>query len=150
MYSCSIKNAWKYSYLADKFSAGLKWLSETDISSLPEGKTEIPGAGLIADVQIYETRPAEEGRFESHNENFDIQYVAEGREYFCVCPAEGLKVSEAHPERDLYFLDRPENYGSILLNAGDFVIVAPGEAHMSRCSVNAPEKVRKVIIKVKA
>lgn len=85
MYSCKINLAGKYSYLTEKFTAGLKWLSENDIRKFPDGKHEIP-----------------------------------------------------------------ESYGRVLLSAGDFIIVSPEEAHMSKCAVNSPEKVRKVVIKVKA
>lgn len=150
MYSCKINLAGKYSYLSEKFSAGLKWLSETDISSLPDGKHQIPGTDLVADIQTYNTKPVEECRFESHHEHFDIQFVAEGREYFCVCPVDGLTPKEAHPERDTYFYESPEDYGRVLLCAGDFIIVAPEEAHMAKHAVRGTEKVRKAVIKVKA
>ena len=148
MYSFNVNNRNKYSHLAPKFEAGLKWLSETDIGSLSDGKHEIPGSGLAADIQTYTSKPESECRFESHHEHFDIQFVAEGREYFGVCPVEELKVTEAHPERDTYFYAEPESSGRVLLNKGDFVIVAPEEAHMPKCSVNGPEKVRKVVIKI--
>lgn len=150
MYSRNINLAGKYSHLLPQFSAGLTWLSQTDISSLPVGKLQIPGTDLIADVQSYTTKPAEECRLESHNEHFDIQFIAEGREFFAVCPSEGLAVIEAHPERDTYFHEKPGIYSSILMNAGDFIILAPGEGHASKEMVSGPENVRKVIIKVKA
>ena len=149
MYSCNIKLAGKYSYLCDKFNAGLNWLSQADFSKLSDGKHPIPGTDMYADIQTYTTKPADECRFESHHEHFDIQFVAEGREHFCVSPAEGLAVTESHPERDTYFYGSPENAGCVLLNHGDFIIVGPEEAHMPKCAVNAPEKVRKVVIKVK-
>ncbi|MBQ3399693.1 MAG: YhcH/YjgK/YiaL family protein, partial [Synergistaceae bacterium] len=66
------------------------------------------------------------------------------------CPVNGLKVTEAHPERDTYFYDEPETSGCVLLNQGDFIIVIPEEAHMPKCAVKDPERVRKVVIKVKA
>lgn len=150
MLSCSAKLAGKYAYLAETFMAGIKWLSETDIASLPDGKHQIPDTDLVADVQTYTSKPASECRFESHHEHFDIQYVAEGREYFGVCPVNGLKVTESHPERDTYFYAEPEASGRVLLDQGDFIIVIPEEAHMPKCAVKNPEKVRKAVIKVKA
>ncbi|MBQ6971275.1 MAG: YhcH/YjgK/YiaL family protein [Synergistaceae bacterium] len=150
MLSCPVNLAGKYSYLAPQFIAGLKWLADTDIHSLADGKHLIPGTDLAADIQTYTTKPESECRFESHHEHFDIQYVAEGREYFGVCPLNGLTVTEEHPERDTYFYGEPENAGRVLLNAGDFIIVIPEEAHMPKCAVSSPEKVRKVVIKVKA
>ena len=150
MLSCNINLAGKYGTLSPDFAAGLKWLAQADIASLADGKHPIPDSDLIADVQTYTTKPESECRFESHREHFDIQYVAEGREFFGVYPAEALPVIESHPERDTFFHEKPECSGRVLLNAGDFIIVAPGEAHMAKCAVNGPEKVRKVVIKVKA
>ena len=150
MLSCPVKLAGKYSYLAPQFMAGLRWLSETEIAALPDGKHPIPGTNLAADIQAYTSKPESECRFESHHAHFDIQYVAEGREYFCVCPIDGLTVTESHPERDTYFYTAPDAYGRVLLNPGDFIIVIPEEAHMPKCAVDSPEKVRKVVIKVEA
>ena len=107
MLSCNAKLAGKYSYLAEKFMAGIKWLSETNINALKDGKHEIPGTDLFADVQTYTAKPENECRFESHHEHFDIQYIAEGREFFGVCPADGLTVTEEHPKRDTYFYGKP-------------------------------------------
>ena len=150
MLSCPINLADNYGTLSPDFTAGLKWLAETDIASLADGKHPIPGTELVADVQSYNTKPADECRFESHRDHFDIQYIAEGREFFGVYPAEGLAVIESHPERDTFFHEKPESSGRVLLNTGDFIIVAPGEAHMAKCAVNGPENVRKAVIKVKA
>ena len=150
MLSCPVILAGKYAHLAPQFMAGLKWLADTDIHSLADGKHPIPGTNLVADIQTYTTKPAQDCRFESHHEHFDIQYVAEGREYFGVCPVDGLTVTESHPERDTYFYTVPDAYGRVLLNAGDFIIVTPEEAHMPKCAVDSPEKVRKVVIKVEA
>lgn len=150
MFSFSAKLAEKYSYLNETFMAGINWLANTDIHSLADGKHQLPDSDLIADIQTYTSKPAKECRFEAHREHFDIQYVAEGREYFGVCPVDGLTVTEEHPERDTYFYAEPEEAGRVLLNHGDFIIVTPEEAHMPKCAVSTPEKVRKVVIKVKA
>ena len=150
MLSCNVKLAGKYAYLYDKFMAGIKWLADTDFTLLPDGKHPIPGSDLVADIQTYTSKPVDECRFESHHEHFDIQYVAEGREHFFVCPVNGLKVTESYPERDTYFHENPGNAGCVLLNKGDFIIVSPEEAHMPKCAVKDPEKVRKVVIKLKA
>ncbi len=149
MYSCSINIAKKYDYLAAKFRAGYDWLANTDIKSLADGSYSIVGDDVIANVQSYETEPFETRKFEAHDKYFDIQFMAEGEEYFGVCHREGLKVSIAHPERDLYFFDEPEESGMVLLREGDFIVVEPEEAHKPRCSVGTPARVKKVVIKVK-
>ena len=149
MYSCSIKLATKYDYLSEKFKAGYKWLAETDIKALADGAYPIIGDDVIANVQSYTTEPAEKRKFEAHDKYFDIQYMVEGEEFFGVCHREGLKVCDPKPEKDLYFFDEPAESGMILLREGDFIVVEPEEAHKPRCSVSAPMKVKKVVVKVK-
>ena len=149
MFSCNIKISAKYDYLSEKFKAGYKWLAETDIKALEDGKYPILGDDVVASVQSYTTEPAETRRFEAHDKYFDIQYIAEGKEYFGVCRREGLKVSEAKPEKDLYFFEEPEISGTILLCEGDLIVVEPEEAHTPKCAAGKPSKVKKVVIKVK-
>lgn len=149
MFSCHINISTKYDYLSEKFKAGYKWLAETDIKALADGSYPILGDEVVASVQSYTTEPAEKRRFEAHNKYFDIQYIAEGQEYFGVCRREGLKESEARPEKDLYFFEDPELSGMILLREGDLIVVEPEEAHKPKCAAGAPMKVKKVVIKVK-
>ena len=149
MLSCHISLAEKYDYLADKFKAGYKWLADTDIKALADGKYTIIEGEVTADVQSYTTEPADKRRFETHNKFFDIQYMSEGCEYFGVCKREGLKLHDAHPERDVDFYDDPEFSGMVLLEEGDLIVVEPEEAHKPRCAVGTPAKVRKVVIKVR-
>jgi len=149
MYSCNIKISTKYDYLSEKFKAGYKWLAETNIKALEDGKYPILGDDVVASVQSYTTEPAEKRRFEAHDKYFDIQYIAEGQEYFGICHREGLKESEAHPERDLYFFEEPEISGGVILREGDLIVVEPEEAHKPKCAAGAPVHVKKVVIKVK-
>ena len=149
MFCSDVKIAEKYDYLAPKFRAGYKWLTDTNLSALADGKYRVLGDDVIADVQSYNTQTLSERRFEAHDEHFDIQYIAEGEEFFGVCPREGLELTEAKPERDAYFYGIPEKYSMILLHEGDFIVVAPEEAHMPKCAVETPARVRKVVIKIK-
>lgn len=150
MFHSDVSIAEKYDYLAPKFRAGYKWLAETNFSTLADGKYRVLGDDVIADVQTYTTQPVSERRFEAHDVHFDIQYVAEGQEFFGVCPREGLSITEAHPERDTFFYESPESFSMILLREGEFIVVAPEEAHMPKCAVKIPSRVRKVVIKIKA
>ena len=134
MYFAPIALATKYNYLDDKFKAAYKWLAETDLNNTPVGSYPICD-GVTANVQEYNTFPASEGSFETHDKFFDIQYVISGKEQFGVCKREGL--------------EEPAMSGSVLLQAGDMIVVAPEDAHKPRCAVGEPEFVRKVVVKVK-
>ena len=149
MFNTHISIAEKYDYLAPKFRAAYKWLAETDIKALAEGKYRILGDEVIADVQSYTTEPAEARRFETHDQHFDIQYMVEGEEFFAVCTRDKLKLLESHPERDVEFWSGAEVCSMVLLREGEFIVVAPEDAHKSRCAVGTPAKALKVVVKVK-
>ena len=149
MFHTQLSIAEKYDYLAPKFRAGYKWFAETDLAAIADGKYPVLGDEVVADVQSYTTQPESERRFETHDQHFDIQYMAEGEEFFGVCPRDGLKLLESKPERDVEFWSSPEKYSMVLLKKGEFIVVAPEDAHKPRCAVGSPAKVRKVVVKVK-
>ncbi len=148
MFFANISIAEKYDYLDEKFRAAYKWLAETDIKSLEPGTYPILGEQVYASVQEYETEPKEKRSFEAHKKFFDIQYMVTGDEMFGVCKEEGLKETEAHDDKDLYFYEEPALSGEVLLKEGDLIVVAPEDAHKPRCAAGTPAAVKKVVVKV--
>ena len=102
----------------------------------------------MANVQEYTTVSPDEALFETHEKFFDIQYVVSGREQFGVCKRDGLTVKERREESDLIFYEEPGLSGSVLLEEGDMIIVAPEDAHKPRCVAGVPCQVKKVVVKV--
>ncbi len=147
MYASVITLAEKYNYLDDKFKAAYAWLRDTDIAALAEGAYPVC-EGVTANVQEYTTVAPETTYFETHDKFFDIQYVVSGKEQFGVCRREGLVVREEKPENDLVFYEEPAQSGSVLLLPGDFIVVAPEDAHKPRCVAGEPCHVKKVVVKV--
>ena len=148
MFFSNIKIAEKYNYLEEKFTCAYKWLAETDLASLPVGSYPVMGNTVVANVQEYTTIPASEGAFETHEKYFDIQYVISGKEQFGVCKRDGLAVKERIEENDLIFYEEPDLSGTVLLEEGDLIIVAPEDAHKPRCQADGPCQVKKVVVKV--
>ena len=148
MFFSPLNLATKYNYLDEKFQAAYKWLAETDLDNTPVGSYPVC-EGVTANVQEYNTFPASEGSFETHDKLFDIQYVISGKEQFGYCKREGLVLKEEQPENDLKFYQEPALSGTVLLLPGDLIVVAPEDAHKPRCCADGPEFVRKVVVKVK-
>lgn len=148
MFFANVSIAEKYDYLEEKFRKAYKWLAETDIKSLPVGSYPIMGDTVIANVQEYTSIPASEGSFEAHDKFFDIQFIVSGKEQFGVCKREGLKVKEVREANDLIFFEEPELSGTVLLEEGDLIVVAPEDAHKPRCQAGGPCEVKKVVVKV--
>ena len=149
MFFTNIDLAQKYNYLNEKFLAAYEWLKNTDLKSLPAGRYEIIGSDVVANVHEYTTLKIEEKLFEAHDKFFDIQCLVEGVELFGICNRDGLKVNEARPENDIILYEKPEIYGHVILYPGDFIVVAPEDAHMPGGCLDAPAEAKKVVVKVR-
>lgn len=148
MFFSNVSIAEKYNYLEDKFKAAYKWLAETDIKSLEAGAYPIVGDQVVANVQKYTTIPVTDGFFETHEKFFDIQFMASGKEQFGFCKRDGLEVKERIDANDLIFYHEPKLSGTVLLEEGDLIVVAPEDAHKPRIQADGPEDVVKVVVKV--
>lgn len=151
MLTTAIGIAEQYDYLKERFLKAYHFLEQTDFSRYQAPcEIEIDGRNIYAQVQIYDSKPAEQCRFEAHRTYFDIQYLAEGEEYMGYIPLDRLQPEDGYdPENDLEFFRMPEHYGRILLREGDFAAVSPNDGHMPRCMVESPRKVKKIVVKVR-
>ena len=151
MLTANLLLAEKYDYLGEKFKKAFAFLRDTDLAALEPGVVPIDGDEVYANVQSYVTMPAEQCPFESHRAYFDLQYVAEGEEYFGYEPLKRLVPSmEYDKERDLIFYEEPSMSGGVILKAGDFAIVPPEDGHAPRRMTAAgPCQVKKIVVKVK-
>lgn len=144
----STRLAGRYDLGSADFQAAYAFLQRTDLSELPDGEVKITDT-VRAFVQSYTTKPLEDCRFETHDKFFDIQFLLKGEEKFCVAKREALKADGAYSEeKDITFYEQPEKYSSLVLEEGDYVVVAPEEAHAPKACVADPAAVRKIVIKV--
>ncbi|MCR5761410.1 MAG: YhcH/YjgK/YiaL family protein [Sphaerochaetaceae bacterium] len=149
MFSCKSGYEYKYDLSEEKFRIGFEFLKRKDLANLPQGWIEL-GLGVRASIQHYNTSDYKENKFETHERFFDIQYVIEGEEYCGVCDR-SLCTEVTVPyskEADIAFYKDPENCGMVLLETGDFIVLAPEDAHKPRCNVKGSVFVKKVVIKV--
>lgn len=115
----------------------------------PDGRCEISGDRLYAQVSTYETRPAAERRFEAHRKYIDVQVVLEGEERIDASLEPELKPwTEYDDARDLVFLEEPGDYASLVLRPGLFAVFFPHDVHRPGCSIREPARVRKLVFKV--
>jgi biofilm protein TabA len=144
----SLVNAAPYHSLGPALAAGLRYLRDLDPAA-SDGSYEIAD-GLRAIVQSYDTAPGAEKRFESHRRHIDIQYVVSGRERILHAPTESLGVHTPYSDdADIAFHQDPGASSSILLHAGDFVILYPHDAHKPGCMAGGRDRVKKVVVKVR-
>lgn len=87
--------------------------------------------------------------YETHENYFDIQYLVEGVERIGCVSREGLLVKTPYEVgNDVTFYQEPVLDGSVLLRAGDYVVLAPEDAHKPRCAAGEAMPVKKIVLKV--
>jgi YhcH/YjgK/YiaL family protein len=106
--------------------------------------------GAYALVQAYVTKQRAEGKYEAHREYIDVQLILSGREIIAIEP---LAVMHQHPCLSPYVPDielfiANDDGEDCLLEAGDFVILRPEDAHMPGLAADEPSPVRKIVIKI--
>ena len=140
---------YKYDFTQKKFRIAFAFLERADLAQLPVGWIEL-GEGVRASVQEYDSFLWDANRFETHEKYFDVQYVVSGKECCGVCKREELgPVAVPYDEaNDIEFYEEPSNYGRVFLNAGDFIVLAPEDAHKPRCAVDRPIPIKKIVVKV--
>jgi YhcH/YjgK/YiaL family protein len=145
----SIDNAGMYSILGSRLEAGIDFLRQADIPSLGLGRHDILGDDCFALVSEYETKPLEAGVWEAHRKYIDIQCLTSGREKIGYANIDSLSLlQEYDADKDLLLLSGSGDF--FTLTPGVIAIFAPQDAHMPGITVcGNPERVRKVVVKVK-
>lgn len=144
-----LNNASQYDVLGQKIKKGFEFLINTDLKTLPEGKYEIKGNEIFANVQSLKTKPKEDKKWEVHRKYIDIQYVIKGREKMGYGVLEDFKkvITPYDNEKDVEFLDG-EKFNYINVQEGDFVMFYPNDVHAPMLSVENDEEIKKVIVKI--
>lgn len=129
----------------------LTYLRETDFTKVADGRYELDGDRMYADVQRYMTVPDEELRPEAHRRYLDIQFIAEGEEYIGWCAfSPAMKPTAPYDEeKDIMFFERLEPESCFALTKGSFAILTPKDIHRPRGMIgDRPSRVTKVVVKI--
>lgn len=148
MFTTEIGKEYLQDFSAAKFKTAFDFLRRKDLASLEEGWIDLDN-GVRASVQHYDSINSEDGSFESHEKMIDVQYVVEGAEYCLVCKRDGLTVKTEYSEsNDITFYNETESYSTVLLQAGDFIVLGPEDVHKPRVKVGRNAPVKKIVLKV--
>lgn len=144
-----LKNAKQYYALGEKLQKGFEFLLNNDLMAFDDGRYEIDGNEIYANVQSLKTKSESEKKWEVHRKYIDIQYVIKGSEKMGYGILEDFnKVVEKYDEnRDLEFLDG-DKFNFINVTEGDFVVFYPQDVHAPMLSVEDDIEIKKVIVKV--
>lgn len=141
-----LKNLEKYSSLHFRFKTAFSFIKSTDFLGLPCGRYVIDGENIYANVEEYTTKT--ESKVEYHKKYIDIQMVVNGFENIGYCDISEIKAPEKFDsEKDIGFAKGEVSF--VKMYDGKFMILFPGDAHQPCMAIEKPQKVKKVVVKVK-
>ena len=146
----TLNNIEFYQGLSPDIYEGLKFLRQVN-PDIAVGTYQLT-PNVKAIVSEYTTKEANENGYETHRQYIDIQYLLKGKEKIACLPLEELSETKPYSEEtDAAFYNVASDYSpSILdLRPGYFAIFYPQDGHMPQMCVNEPEKVKKVVVKVR-
>jgi biofilm protein TabA len=129
----------------------LKFVSNNNCLILPNEQIDIDGKNLFVRVMEYQPKLAAQNKFETHQIYADLQYVVSGIELMQVAPERSLSSLGPYDAKgDFEFFKAQEALNDLVVNAGEFAVFYPGEAHRPSCLYkNTAEKVKKLVFKIK-
>ena len=138
-------------YVSEDLQKALKYIAATDFSKVPNGRYELDGDAMYANVDTYTTEDRSKKKPEAHNKYIDVQYLGKGTEkiYFAPRTADVKVVEDYAAERDLLFFENIEEKDAVVLSAGSFAVLFPWELHRPGCNAaGEPSDVQKIVVKI--
>jgi biofilm protein TabA len=129
----------------------LEFIAKNDCTSLPNEQIDIDGKNLFVRVMEYQPKPASQNKFEAHQVYADLQYVVSGVELMRVAPSQVLSSLGPYDAKgDYEFYNANGSISDFVVEAGDFAVFYPTEAHCPSCLYqNFNGTVKKLVFKIK-
>ena len=144
----TLKNIAAYKGISANMDRAIDFILGADFSAMPAERFEVDGAKVYGFIQEPALRSPAEAQFEAHRRYADIQIALTDGEIMGILPLEKVaKWEEFDAEKDIVFSCVEEKGIAMPLNAGEFMILFPQDAHMP-CLKGSAEKTRKVVVKV--
>jgi biofilm protein TabA len=139
----------RYSSLNPRLARGFAFLEQLS-ADVAVGRHEIDGDAVYALVQRYHTRPVEQMQLEAHRRYIDIQYLASGREviHWAALASLAAATKPYDTVTDAALYATTPDMTPVQLQAGQFAILFPDDAHAPCCAWGDPAEVLKVVVKV--
>ncbi len=140
-----IKNRELYYFLGEDFKTALEYFA--NYNENPQKDEDVYENGVLIRIRPTVTKKKQDCSFEAHKLYADIHFVAGGNEkigYANVCELKEISYNEKEDSALL------TGEGSdVLLKKGYFMITLPEDAHMPVIEYKKPERLIKLIAKIK-
>jgi len=139
----------RYEGLNPNFPKAFAFLSRPDLAGLPDGKHEIDGEKAWAVLSSYNSREYAEGKYETHREYVDVQFLISGEELIYWNDAAEMSSTGYAADCDKENYADPASPVCIRMEPGNALVLFSRDAHKANCRVSAVSPVRKVLLKIK-
>lgn len=135
--------------IGDRYAKAVEFLKNSDLKSLENGRHDIDGENVYANVMTYTTLPWEEAKYEAHENYTDIQYVVTGSEVITYAPVDSLNVSVPYnPQKDAVLFDNANPGLKVVVNEDEFMIFNPWDGHKPKALNQSACEVKKIVVKI--
>jgi len=137
-----------HTFISENLKKGLEFLKNADLLNLEVGRHDIAGNDVFALVSEYISKEPQDCLLEAHHTYTDIQYIVSGREAIGFASFKNQDILTTYnSEKDIVFYSG-ETIPLILIT-GMFAIFFPQDLHRPCMQIDGPEKVKKVVVKVR-
>lgn len=132
----------------NQYYALFRWLSETDLQTIPKGKHPIPRSTLVASVEDSENQPLEKRNTESHRRKADFMVVVSGTEGFALLDHASSTVSVPYDDKKdvMRYSYEPQKTHFFDVTPGHFVIFFPDDWHIAKVATKKKNQAIRVIV----
>jgi len=139
----------RYEGLNPNFPKAFAFLSRADLADLPDGQHEIDGDRVWAVLSSYNSREYAEGKYETHREYVDVQFLLSGEELIYWNDSAEMSSTGYAADCDKENYGDPANPVGIHMAPGTALVLFSRDAHKANCRVTSVAPVRKALLKIK-
>ena len=146
-----LENLARYAPLLPGLEKAAAFLARKGLAQLPDGRVEIDGDRVFANLQTYATKPIDMRGFEAHRQYADVQVVLGGEGELCgvaVPTGEQDVVAPYDASKDVLFC-APPLCEWFRLTPGFFALFLPQDAHEPGRPLGEIAEVRKCVVKIR-
>ncbi len=143
----TLENLNQYRGMFENLDKAIDFIENTDLTQLPNGRTEIDGENVYVTVQELETLPAEGRRYETHSRYMDLHTDIEGME-LCEVTLGDVTAVQEYSEADDCALWDGNTSAALVLDETRFAVFMVEEAHLPGIRAQGCDKVKKAIFKI--
>ena len=143
-----LENLPVHTFISVNLKEGLEFLKNADLQNMEVGRYDIAGNDVFALVSEYISKESQDCLLEAHHIYTDIQYIVSGREAIGYASLKNQDVLTTYnADEDVIFYTGETT--PLILIPGMFAVFFPQDLHRPCMQIYGPEKVKKVVIKVK-